>query len=311
MKKSILFSCSCLAVLFSLSAAYAEVKPDDLFKLLDANNDGKVTESEVNETQMPHFKRLINVSDKNKDGVLTKSEFTEGLKEAEPTSIDGQGRQQLSSSEEQKRRKFMANIEAMFKNLDKNKDGKVTKDEIPEQFLPRVKPLFDRIGKDSISLSDLEEMRKRMGIPKDKNAKEQSKMMAAKMAEELFKKADQNEDGFITIDEVPEDKKQNFKLADANEDGKVTKEELQATLAKVDYDNGGPFKRMFTQLDKDGNGTISKKEAPEKLSKIFNRVDTDNDGELSMTELGKYSQRLQQSKNKNNKKKTKKRPKSS
>lgn len=43
----------------------------------------------------------------------------------------------------------------------------------------------------------------------------------------MFKKADKNQDGFLTKDEVGDQRWERIKLADANKDDKVTKDELK------------------------------------------------------------------------------------
>lgn len=278
--------------------SFAEPASDSLFSLLDANKDGKVTSDEVNEKQKSHFNRLLNVSDKNKDGVLTQDEFTEGLKEPEATPMDNSKESRKSKSDKKKKKQMFSYISSLFKKFDKNKDDKVTREEIPQQLRPRVAQLFQRLGKNEITKDDLEKIREKMGIEPEPTAEGESKKQAAKIVDTLFASADKNEDGFITIDEIPEDKKSNFELSDANKDGKVTKKELQVALAKVDMQTGGPFKRKFDELDKDGNGSLSKKEAPAKLGKMFSRIDSDDDGKVTIQELSSYLQKQKQRKNK-------------
>jgi len=93
---------------------------------------------------------------------------------------------------------------------------------------------------------------------------------------------------------------------DKNKDGKVTQDEL-ATLFRrgdrqrpaADRPSGGaadkptarPTDRgrgfgmeQFAQLDSDGDGKISKEEAPERMSGRWDRMDTNGDGFLDKTE---------------------------
>ena len=50
---------------------------------------------------------------------------------------------------------------------------------------------------------------------------------------------------------------------------------------------GGRFnpEEMFKRMDKDGDGTLSKEEAPERMKEHFDEIDTDKDGKLSKDEL--------------------------
>ncbi len=43
----------------------------------------------------------------------------------------------------------------------------------------------------------------------------------------LFKKADKNQDGFLTKDEVGEERWERIKLADANKDNKISRDEMK------------------------------------------------------------------------------------
>ena len=47
-----------------------------------------------------------------------------------------------------------------FETLDRNKDGKVTLDEVPEQFRDRVKPLFERSGKQELTFDEFTRLAK-------------------------------------------------------------------------------------------------------------------------------------------------------
>ena len=49
----------------------------------------------------------------------------------------------------------------------------------------------------------------------------------AQHAQERFKKADKNGDGFLTADEVGEKRWAHIQVADANKDGKISQAELQ------------------------------------------------------------------------------------
>lgn len=50
---------------------------------------------------------------------------------------------------------------------------------------------------------------------------------------------------------------------------------------------GGRFnpEEMFKRMDKDGDGTLSKEEAPERMKEHFDEIDADKDGKLSQDEL--------------------------
>ena len=50
----------------------------------------------------------------------------------------------------------MGDPKALFERFDRNKDQKLTLDEVPEQVRNRLKPLFERLGKEEITLADIQ-----------------------------------------------------------------------------------------------------------------------------------------------------------
>ncbi|MBX3459056.1 MAG: hypothetical protein KF696_03690 [Planctomycetes bacterium] len=160
--------------------------------------------------------------------------------------------------------------------------------------------------------------------------------------DELFKKLDKDEDGFLTVQEMMADRDaviaatkakakavytEEFKILDRDDNGKLSKEELgekfgtllkdgdtdkdellnldefvaarEKAAASAQPDRGpgdrGPGERMpgnrggidemLKQWDKDGDGKISKEEAPERLRGQFDNLDKDKDGFLTKEEV--------------------------
>jgi hypothetical protein len=50
---------------------------------------------------------------------------------------------------------------------------------------------------------------------------------------------------------------------------------------------GADLEARFKELDKDGDGKISKDEAPERMQDNFDRIDSNSDGFIDMTEMQK------------------------
>lgn len=74
---------------------------------------------------------------------------------------------------------------------------------------------------------------------------------------------------------------------DKNGDGQITMDEI-----RPNFNGGGAgpnvddmISRMISQFDKDGDGRISKAEAPERMQEMFDRADVNHDGFLSKEEL--------------------------
>lgn len=95
----------------------------------------------------------------------------------------------------------------------------------------------------------------------------------------LVQEFDKNKDGALSKDEVPEDRQRIFEFADRNKDGKIDQAEIES-MARG-FGGGGD---MFATLDKDGDGKVSKAEAPERMQGFFDRIDTNKDGFLSKEE---------------------------
>lgn len=136
----------------------------DLFKQLDSSGDGVVEKSEVGEERIRFFDRLLRVGDANDDGKLTESEFRAALADKPPeATASGQrgarggdrrgpgaagGREMPSPAE-------------IVERLDTNGDGKIQRDELTgrAEMLGRV---MDRLDTDELTVAQLEETRTRM-----------------------------------------------------------------------------------------------------------------------------------------------------
>ena len=109
-------------------------KPDanqseELFKKLDKNGDGKIVPAEVAEDQGRSFDRLVRLGDKDDNGELTKEEFLAAVAKGDAPVRGGSLERGPGGPEG---RGFPSPKE-MIERLDKNKDGKLTKDELPEE----------------------------------------------------------------------------------------------------------------------------------------------------------------------------------
>jgi Ca2+-binding EF-hand superfamily protein len=108
--------------------------------------------------------------------------------------------------------------------------------------------------------------------------------------QELFLQLDANGDRILDRGEVPESGRTAFetllKHGDANKDGKIDQEEYRELLSSL-RDGFGSLKTRFADLDKDGDGKLSKAEyeGPEFL---FPRIDADGDGFISKAEADKF-----------------------
>lgn len=93
---------------------------------------------------------------------------------------------------------------------------------------------------------------------------------------------DQNKDGKVTLEEAKAAAAARFTAADLNHDGELDASEM-GSMHKARAGKGGP--RGMARLDKDGNGLISREEAPPRLQQRFDELDANHDGALDQQEL--------------------------
>ncbi|MBT4692629.1 MAG: hypothetical protein HOB73_04730, partial [Planctomycetaceae bacterium] len=130
-------------------------------KGFDQNNDGKITKDEMPERMQAMIERL----DTNKDGAIDNKELA-ALKDRLAQGGQGQrpqGQQgQRPQGQQGQRPQFNpADIIKRIKESDKNKDGKITKDELPEQ-MQRMFPRIDTNQDGAIDREELAVMEQRM-----------------------------------------------------------------------------------------------------------------------------------------------------
>jgi Ca2+-binding EF-hand superfamily protein len=294
-----------------------ETNPDELFKKLDTDGDGVLTASEIPKEQLKFFQRLLRIGDTNKDGALSREEFDAVMNKTDKTEqpvtdisktpgIDagsGPPRPQLDPKR-------------IFQTLDKNKDGKLTRDEV--QGRPRILALFDRLGKDELTLDDLKPLfpggGKGGAKAQKKGAFNSTASASEKMAESseesprglpaFFRLLDTNHDGRLSREELSK-AAELFDRLDRNHDGFLDAKELTqmpavvsseeptinpaAPLARLRKGGGnlqrGNLAQLLKRADADGDGKLSMEEAPPFLKKQFAKIDTNGDGFLDKAEL--------------------------
>jgi Ca2+-binding EF-hand superfamily protein len=122
--------------------------------------------------------------------------------------------------------------------------------------------------------------------------------------DELFKRLDKNSDGQISKDEVDAEKARLFerlvRAGDKNNDGQLNREEFAAALKDRPTEPAQPApggdrpapREIFQRFDKNGDGKISKDEAPERMQQNWERVDRNGDGFVTPDELAQAFQGL-------------------
>jgi hypothetical protein len=107
----------------------------------------------------------------------------------------------------------------------------------------------------------------------------------------IFDAADTNGDGVITREEFHAARERAFAQLDRNSDGYIDKDDLSSRLAGRRKAQER-LTQLVAQLDKDGDGRVSKAEFVDGPTPLFDRADTDHNGELSRDEVAAIKQKL-------------------
>jgi Ca2+-binding EF-hand superfamily protein len=107
----------------------------------------------------------------------------------------------------------------------------------------------------------------------------------------IFDSADTNGDGVITREEFHAARQGLFARLDRNGDGFIDKDDMSGRLARRQKAQER-LAELVTQLDKDGDGRVSRSEFVDGPTPLFDRADTDRNGELSRDEVAAAKQKL-------------------
>ena len=240
--------------------------PEENFQRMDVNKDGKLTVSEVPERAQEFLARLLERAGKAKDGELTKDEYLKTVREmGRPGGFQGNDPAET------------------FAQFDRNKDDKLTLEEIPERTRDFFARLWERAGKSRDEAFTKEEFvrvaRTAMGAQGGENP------------EALFKRLDTNGDGKVTLEENDDRTRRQlanlFRLAGKEPDGELTLEEFKTLRTQnpgVFGIPGGQPSVGFGKLDANNDGRISKEELAQAAAK-FDELDENKDGQLDPREL--------------------------
>lgn len=340
------------ALVFGLSllrSPHAFADQTELFDRLDTNDDNAITADEVEADKKRLFDRLIRTSDRNEDGKLQRDEFVAGTTPAKPTAGQIDARPAPGS-------RAGLNPGVIFQRMDRNKDGKISGDEMPDRMregLARV----DENGDGAVDREEFEKIAQRMRLAATNPRYAQF--------QRTFMELDKNKDRKLTLDEVPGDRKERFskmlekldddgdgaielpqfiqammkiqgqsvanqpqarnrqpqvgggfavfRALDKNRDGKLSKDEVDGateSLRKLDRNGNGSVEpqelavnnagrpgqrpsagfaeqmlKRINAADRNSDGKISRDEAPERLANMFDRMDSNSDGYLDESEV--------------------------
>jgi len=326
-------SIRCLFLLLTLFGRSAVASAaEQLFGLLDQNQDGWLVADEINYQHQRLFQRLLRTADSDRDGRLSSAEFQAGLEPQQPAKplIKKQSSELPGANA----------LLLLLAKMDVNGNGQVEEEELPEQFLEIFQRIEDRLGGEPDGVLDRRELTRsaprlsqialrfaeqmdldvevELALLSEKQWRAVQNMLSRqsrgdmladpKRARNFFRQLDANGDGQVTLAEVPDQVAQRFgqliERADRNNDGQISEPELMAVsrqLQSAAATRPSPAKiqqgidRLLKKLDRNGDHRISRQEAPRRMAARFEQIDRDGNGSLNRDELAPVVERLSRS----------------
>ncbi|NQV25398.1 MAG: hypothetical protein HQ518_13640 [Rhodopirellula sp.] len=253
--------------------------PEETFKRLDANGDGKLTVDEVPEPGRRMVGAILERSGKGRDGSLTMQEFQKAIEQFNRGQQNGRpeggvrpvGDQPPRDGEMRRpgQSDRPANAgpgPAFLRILDANQDGRLSREE-----LEKAVSLLDRLDQNQDGALDMRELFGGPGPGRD--SMERSRQNRGTDSGDRPRRPES---------EQPD------RNADKPRDGQRPGTEQARRAGRL---SGSNMEERFSQMDRDKDGAISKEEAPDRLKQNFDRIDTNKDGKASREELRKFFER--------------------
>ncbi len=195
---------------------------------------------------------------------------------------------------------------AMFAQLDANKDGQLTADEIPadkKRLFERLLRIADKNNDGKLNAEEFAAGLKPRERPPAVTAEPGAPQQEGRpRMERMFKRLDTNGDGKVTLDEVPEERKEMFKRlltrGDKDGDGALSEQEFMQAIAGEGLGNLGDGnrpegrrdpKQLFMRLDKNHDGKVTLDEVPaerrQMIERFLHRAGKDGDKVLTLEEF--------------------------
>jgi Ca2+-binding EF-hand superfamily protein len=220
---------------------------------LDINHDGKLSAEEIAAASS-----ALLTLDADHDGQLTSLEY-------------------LPSQNDPKANKPDETVSRLMV-LDRNGDGVLTKDEVPE----RMQGIFARIDTNHDGKITKEEIAASAGSQKGPTGRAERGGNPTRR-DPILNALDTDHDGVISKEEIAA-APVSLKALDKDGDGEISQAELRPPqMTPTDR-----AKHMLEEWDTNQDGKIAKAEAPDRMQQQFETIDTNHDGFLTEDELTVY-----------------------
>ena len=295
----------------------------ETFNRLDRDHDGFITSADVPDAAqeaLARLRHLLDVADLNNDhkiGFIEARAVYPDLTELQFVAMDRNHDHFLTAEDlptppqVPDAVKFLAKLLA---EADANHDGKVSLEEAQAfvqshpglpQVPPQVFDFLDRNDDGFLTRADLplpaatDPIRRLLLLLAQADANKDGEVTYEEIVaifpefnEDTFNALDQNDDGVLTLDDLPagprpfEQLLEILKEADVDHNGEVTFEEFQAVIPQL-------TEEQFDKLDRNGDGVISREDLPKpppahpylRLLHFLDEADADNNGEVTLAEI--------------------------
>jgi Ca2+-binding EF-hand superfamily protein len=192
-----------------------------------------------------------------------------------------------------------------IKRFDKNRDGTLTRDEVPP-FLAQRFDKIDTNGDGKLDRAEIERfqevLRKRFG----QQAQVEPNLEIERVVNKFLQLFDTDKDGKISKAEARGRLAEKFALFDTNKDGYLDRVELRRVAARFLLAKQGtpatqatasPPALDFDALDRNADGRLTRDELKgTPLASRFDEIDTNHDGQIDRREFAEFQKREAQKK---------------
>lgn len=171
----------------------------------------------------------------------------------------------------------------IFQRLDKNGDGQLTQDEVPERLWERLVQA-DTDGDGAISKDEAKAARKQHMKRRGQRGRRAQRPAARGQRMVVLSRFDTNQDGALTGLELADAQAaiSSMQQHPAAERGQGGKRGQRGRGGRRGKRKPG---KLFEKFDKDGDGALTADEVPEKLWERISKADADGDGKVTKDEL--------------------------